>query len=131
MEPTGPWGAGNHMVALNYQTPDIPMQINGGKFRENGGCGYVLKPEYMYDSNAKPSPPIKITGVLLSGQQLPKKSSSNVTKISEGINPYVTIALYGLREKKQEFTSKSIINNGFNPIWNQVIIIYMYKIFLP
>ena len=32
------------MIALNYQTFDQPMQINQGKFRLNGGCGWVLKP---------------------------------------------------------------------------------------
>lgn len=41
------WNAGSQMVALNYQTPDKPMQINTGKFKENGGCGFVLKPKFM------------------------------------------------------------------------------------
>ncbi|CAL8091033.1 unnamed protein product [Orchesella dallaii] len=41
------WNFGSQMVALNYQTPDKPMQWNRGKFRENGKCGYVLKPEFM------------------------------------------------------------------------------------
>lgn len=27
------------------------MQINQAKFRLNGGCGYVLKPEFMLDDN--------------------------------------------------------------------------------
>ena len=34
-------------VALNYQTPGIMMNLNTGKFLENGGCGYVLKPAVM------------------------------------------------------------------------------------
>lgn len=34
-------------VALNYQTPDEPMQLNRGLFGDNGGCGYVLKPDFM------------------------------------------------------------------------------------
>jgi hypothetical protein len=32
------------MVALNYQTGDLPYHINFGKFLENGSTGYVLKP---------------------------------------------------------------------------------------
>lgn len=43
------WNVGSQMVAMNYQTPDKPMQINMGKFKENGGCGYVLKPEFMFE----------------------------------------------------------------------------------
>ena len=35
------------MVALNYQTNDLPMQVNTALFRLNGGCGYVLKPAWM------------------------------------------------------------------------------------
>ena len=34
-------------VALNYQTPGLMMNLNDGKFFENGGCGYVLKPSVM------------------------------------------------------------------------------------
>ena len=34
-------------VALNYQTPGLMMNLNDGKFVENGGCGYVLKPAVM------------------------------------------------------------------------------------
>lgn len=48
------WNAGSQMVALNYQTPDKPMQINMGKFKENGGCGYVLKPDFMFDEGYNP-----------------------------------------------------------------------------
>lgn len=35
------------MVSLNFQTPDLPMQLNQGKFEYNGGCGYLLKPDFM------------------------------------------------------------------------------------
>jgi hypothetical protein len=34
-------------VALNFQTIDQGMQYNLGKFADNGGCGYVLKPQHM------------------------------------------------------------------------------------
>lgn len=35
------------VVALNYQTEGRMMQIYQGKFKSNGNCGYVLKPEVM------------------------------------------------------------------------------------
>nr|CUU00320.1 hypothetical transcript [Hymenolepis microstoma] len=41
------WNAGCQMVALNFQTPDLAMQLNQGKFEYNGNCGYLLKPEFM------------------------------------------------------------------------------------
>lgn len=35
------------MVALNFQTSDLAMQLNQGKFEYNGNCGYLLKPDFM------------------------------------------------------------------------------------
>lgn len=34
-------------VALNFQTGGEPMQLNHGRFRDNGGAGYVLKPNLL------------------------------------------------------------------------------------
>jgi hypothetical protein len=35
------------MVALNWQTPDENMWLHRSFFSSNGGCGYVLKPDYL------------------------------------------------------------------------------------
>ncbi|RCN27503.1 hypothetical protein ANCCAN_26762, partial [Ancylostoma caninum] len=40
--PVPMWNASCHMVALNYQTGDKPMQLNQGKFMGNGRCGYGI-----------------------------------------------------------------------------------------
>lgn len=48
-DPVRIWNAGVQMAALNYQTPDRPMQLNQGKFLENGGSGYLLRPEFMFE----------------------------------------------------------------------------------
>lgn len=34
-------------VALNFQTPGQFMDVYEGRFRANGGCGYLLKPAVM------------------------------------------------------------------------------------
>ena len=47
-DPVPAWGAGNQMVALNYQTHGLHKHINIGKFRQNGNTGYVLKVAYIY-----------------------------------------------------------------------------------
>lgn len=41
------WNAGCQLVALNYQTLDLAMQLNLGIFEYNQRCGYLLKPEFM------------------------------------------------------------------------------------
>ncbi|XP_066027309.1 1-phosphatidylinositol 4,5-bisphosphate phosphodiesterase delta-1-like [Pocillopora verrucosa] len=43
------WNAGIQMVAINFQKPDFSMHLNQGKFRKNGGCGYILKPDSLRD----------------------------------------------------------------------------------
>ncbi|KAL5261405.1 hypothetical protein ACHWQZ_G007194 [Mnemiopsis leidyi] len=54
-DPLLAWNYGIQLVALNYQTPDKPMQLNWGKFHNsNGGCGYVKKPYEMVNSKFDP-----------------------------------------------------------------------------
>lgn len=48
------WNSGCQMVALNYQTGDKSMQLNQAKFKENGNCGYLLKPEFMFRHDFNP-----------------------------------------------------------------------------
>lgn len=53
-DPIKVWNCGVQMVALNYQTPDRAMQLNEAKFRQNGKCGYLLRPEFMSSNNYHP-----------------------------------------------------------------------------
>jgi len=41
------WNCGCQLVALNYQTLDLGMQLNVGIYEYNQRCGYLLKPEFM------------------------------------------------------------------------------------
>lgn len=34
---------------------DKPMQLNHGKFRGNGRCGYILRPEFMFAADFEPN----------------------------------------------------------------------------
>ncbi|PKU33094.1 1-phosphatidylinositol -bisphosphate phosphodiesterase epsilon-1 isoform x1 [Limosa lapponica baueri] len=45
------WLHGVQLVALNYQTDDLPLQLNAAMFEANGGCGYVLKPPVLWDKS--------------------------------------------------------------------------------
>jgi phosphatidylinositol phospholipase C, delta len=50
------WSVGCQLVALNFQTPDTPLILNDGRFRENNGCGYVLKPKSVMEDAAMEPP---------------------------------------------------------------------------
>jgi hypothetical protein len=45
-DPMPAWNYGSQLVALNYQTSDQPMWVNRGRFRDNGNCGYLLRPPF-------------------------------------------------------------------------------------
>lgn len=47
------WAAGIQLVALNWQTFDIGMELNAAMFARAGRCGYVLKPEYLRKKGAE------------------------------------------------------------------------------
>lgn len=61
--PVNIWNCGSQMVALNFQTGDKPMQLNQAKFRDNGKCGYLLKPEFMTHDGFDPYDKKTLVGV--------------------------------------------------------------------
>lgn len=42
---------------------DKSMQLNQAKFRQNGGCGYVLRPEYMFSDDFDPNSKASLVGI--------------------------------------------------------------------
>jgi len=110
------------MVALNYQTGDVPKHINLGKFRQNGRCGYVLKPPSMlYTPPGLVAPestlPVRLSVHVISGNQLPKPGGK---KAGEIIDPFVTVMIHGVSDDFKSQSTKFISNNGFNPVWDEV-----------
>ena len=47
-DPQPMWNAGSQMVALNFQTGDKPMQLNEGKFMQNGRLVVFLCSDKFY-----------------------------------------------------------------------------------
>lgn len=119
--PTLAWAMGCQMVALNFQTSDPPLILNDGLFRQNGGCGYVAKPDSVLGLSQSSSP-IQITIRVLSGSCLPKPKGA---KYGEIIDPFVKVTVHDVKEgskKKEHFVSESqhtssVSNNGFRPVW--------------
>lgn len=109
------------MVALNFQTSDLPMQLNQGKFEYNGGCGYLLKPDFMRrpDKTFDPFAESPVDGVIaaqcsvrvISGQFLSDKK----------VGTYVEVDMYGLPTDtiRKEFRTRMVPSNGLNPVYNE------------
>ncbi|XP_036401071.1 1-phosphatidylinositol 4,5-bisphosphate phosphodiesterase delta-4-like [Megalops cyprinoides] len=124
LNPQEMWNVGCQIVALNFQTPGLEMDLNDGLFSQNGHCGYVLKPEFLrrrekrFDpENPQDYQAVSLVIQVISGQQLPKAN------MKEGaiIDPLVRVEIYGvpLDQAKQE--TRHIDNNGFNPVWNDTL----------
>lgn len=49
-------------VALNFQTPGCEMDLNDGRFLQNGCCGYVLKPRFLCNGQSTFQPEAPLQG---------------------------------------------------------------------
>ncbi|XP_033208477.1 1-phosphatidylinositol 4,5-bisphosphate phosphodiesterase gamma-1 isoform X2 [Belonocnema kinseyi] len=119
--PVPMWNSGSQLVALNYQTGDKPMQLNHAKFRENGNCGYLLKPDFMFKddfnpyekSNLSQEEAIKISIKIIGARHLSKPRRGT-------LSPFVEVEIIGAEfDTGTKLTTKTVIDNGFNPIWNE------------
>ncbi|XP_063067811.1 1-phosphatidylinositol 4,5-bisphosphate phosphodiesterase delta-4 [Engraulis encrasicolus] len=121
--PQDMWCVGCQIVALNFQTAGVEMDLNDGLFSQNGRCGYVLKPDIMRGSTRGFDPehpqnhdayqPVSLSIQVISGQQLPK------VNIKEGsiVDPLVRVEIYGVPMDQAKHETRYIENNGFNPVW--------------
>lgn len=117
------WSVGCQMVALNFQTQDAFLRLNDGRFRENGNCGYVLKPSSLLlkeDLGQGSTRLVKLSIKVLSGSCLPKPKG---LRDGDCIDPYVRVTVYdvvnGERETIVSQQTGVAPSNGFFPIWGQ------------
>uniref|UniRef100_A0A4W5NXT3 Phosphoinositide phospholipase C n=1 Tax=Hucho hucho TaxID=62062 RepID=A0A4W5NXT3_9TELE len=118
------WLHGIQLVALNYQTDDLPLQLNAAMFEPNGGCGYVLKPPVLWDPSCplyrhfcpldrdpEGMSPALFSLTIISGQ--------NVCPGTTAGSPYIEVDIMGMQADGCHFRTKPIHRNPLNPIWNQ------------
>ncbi|XP_018606010.1 inactive phospholipase C-like protein 2 isoform X2 [Scleropages formosus] len=136
MNPQDFWKCGCQIVAMNFQTPGLMMDLNIGWFRQNGNCGYVLRPAIMreevsyFSANTKDSVPgvspqllhIKI----ISGLNLPKPKGSGAK--GDVVDPYVYVEIHGIPADCAEQRTKTVNQNGENPIFDES---FEFQINLP
>ncbi|CAJ1081049.1 -phosphatidylinositol 4%2C5-bisphosphate phosphodiesterase epsilon-1 isoform X1 [Xyrichtys novacula] len=118
------WLHGIQLVALNYQTDDLPMQLNAALFEANGGCGYVLKPPVLWDRSCslyqqfcpmerdleKMSPAVYSLTVV---------SGQNVCPGNSAGSPCLEVDVLGMPIDSCHFRTKPIHRNTLNPMWNE------------
>lgn len=113
------WNVGSQMIALNYQTGDKAMQLNQAKFRDNGQCGYLLKPKFMQNETFHPNNPLSIN--LLEERLISIRiiAARHLYRSGKCSTPIVVVEIVGASfDTGIKHRTKSS-TNGFTPIWNE------------
>uniref|UniRef100_A0A3B4XXC3 Phosphoinositide phospholipase C n=1 Tax=Seriola lalandi dorsalis TaxID=1841481 RepID=A0A3B4XXC3_SERLL len=118
-DPLPMWLCGSQLVALNFQTPDKPMQLNQGLFMLGGSSGYVPQPDIMRDDAFDPFDkdtlhvePITIQLQVLGARHLPKNGRSIVC-------PFVEVEICAADYDSFKCKTDVVADNGLNPVWVQ------------
>ncbi|NXP98323.1 PLCG1 phosphodiesterase, partial [Vidua macroura] len=119
-DPLPMWICGSQLVALNFQTPDKPMQLNQALFMLGGRSGYVLQPDIMRDETFDPFDKnslkivepitVQLQASILGARHLPKNGRSIVC-------PFVEVEVCGSEYDNSKNKTDVVADNGFNPVW--------------
>uniref|UniRef100_A0AAY4CBN9 1-phosphatidylinositol 4,5-bisphosphate phosphodiesterase n=1 Tax=Denticeps clupeoides TaxID=299321 RepID=A0AAY4CBN9_9TELE len=126
------WNAGCQLVALNFQTIDLSMQLNLGMYEYNGKSGYRLKPEFMRrnDKHFDPFTESTVDGIVANTLSVKIISGQFLTDKKVGV--YVEIDMFGLPvdTRRKAFKTKTSQGNAINPVWDEEPIVFK-KVVLP
>ncbi|XP_060774347.1 1-phosphatidylinositol 4,5-bisphosphate phosphodiesterase beta-3 isoform X2 [Neoarius graeffei] len=125
------WNVGCQMVALNFQTLDLPMQLNMGVFEYNGHSGYLLKPEFMRrtDKHFDPFTENTVDGIVANTVKIKIVSGQFLTDKKVGV--YVEVDMFGLpTDTKRKYRTKTSNNNSMDPVWEEEPFVFI-KVVLP
>ncbi|XP_067904610.1 1-phosphatidylinositol 4,5-bisphosphate phosphodiesterase gamma-1-like [Heterodontus francisci] len=117
-DPLPMWICGSQLVALNFQTPDKPMQMNQSLFMLNGKCGYVLQSVVMRDEQFDPfdKHSVRLTESLVI--QLQVLGARHLPKNGRGItSPFVEVEVCGADYDNGKYKTEIVAVNGLNPTW--------------
>ena len=111
-DPIKMWNVGIQMAALNYQTGDRAMQLNQAKFAlQNGACGYVLKPEFMFYPLYNPydiGPSCRATLLEVSVRVIAGRHLTKSRGRSGVISPFVEVEVVGAEFDNCRFKTTTI-----------------------
>jgi phosphatidylinositol phospholipase C, delta len=112
-DPVLAWSLGCQIVGMNFQSADENLLVADGRFRQNGSCGYVLKPRGLTETPAPVEPAHTWTFQVLGAYHLPKIGRKVV-------RPRVRLSLYSgsTTETRKLFKTPFARMNGWNPSWS-------------
>uniref|UniRef100_A0A3B4YMN2 1-phosphatidylinositol 4,5-bisphosphate phosphodiesterase n=1 Tax=Seriola lalandi dorsalis TaxID=1841481 RepID=A0A3B4YMN2_SERLL len=127
------WNVGCQMVALNFQTLDLPMQLNVGVFEYNGRSGYLLKPEFMRrtDKHFDPFTENIVDGIVANTVKIRVRVISGQFLTDKKVGVYVEVDIFGLpADTKRKYRTKTSNGNSLDPVWDDEMFVFN-KVVLP
>ncbi|XP_066215686.1 1-phosphatidylinositol 4,5-bisphosphate phosphodiesterase beta-3 isoform X1 [Saccopteryx leptura] len=125
------WNVGCQLVALNFQTLDVAMQLNAGVFEYNGRSGYLLKPEFMRrpDKSFDPFTEVIVDGIVANALRV--KVISGQFLSDRKVSIYVEVDMFGLPvDTRRKYRTRTSQGNSFNPVWDEELFDFP-KVVLP
>ncbi|XP_078123701.1 inactive phospholipase C-like protein 2 isoform X3 [Sander vitreus] len=127
MNPQDLWKCGCQIVSMNFQTAGLMMDLNTAWFRQNGNCGYVLRPAIMrqevsyFSADTRDTVPGVSPQLLhvkvISGQNLPKPKGAGAK--GDVVDPYVYVEIHGIPADCTERRTRTVTQNGDNPVFDE------------
>ncbi|XP_075554338.1 phospholipase C at 21C isoform X2 [Dermacentor variabilis] len=126
------WNAGCQLIALNFQSLDLGMQLNLGIFEFNGRSGYLLKPDFMRRADRKFDPFTESTvdGIIAGTVSIRIISGQFLT--DKHVGTYVEVDMFGLPADtvRRRFRTRTVPANGINPVYDEEPFVFK-KVVLP
>ncbi|CRK93620.1 CLUMA_CG007150, isoform A [Clunio marinus] len=126
------WNCGCQLVALNYQTLDLGMQLNVGIYEYNQRCGYLLKPEFMRrkDRRLDPFAESTVDGIIAGTVSITVLSAQFLT--DKKVGTYVEVDMFGLPADtvRKKFRTRIVRENSLNPVYGDEPFVFK-KVVLP
>ncbi|KAM3656093.1 LOW QUALITY PROTEIN: 1-phosphatidylinositol 4,5-bisphosphate phosphodiesterase beta-3-like [Ammospiza maritima maritima] len=125
------WNAGVQMAALNFQSLDVPLQLNLALFEANAGSGFLLKPEPLRrpDKTFDPFVEERLDGIVANTLSVQVLSGQFLTERRAGV--FVELEVFGLPvDTRRRCRTRTCAGNAFNPVWDEEPLV-LHKVVLP
>ncbi|XP_058717449.1 1-phosphatidylinositol 4,5-bisphosphate phosphodiesterase beta-3-like [Poecile atricapillus] len=114
------WNAGVQMAALNFQSLDVPLQLNLALFEANAGSGFLLKPEPLRrpDKSFDPFAEERLDGIVANTLHVQVLSGQFLSDRRCGV--FVELEVFGLPvDTRRRCRTRTSQGNPFNPVWDE------------
>lgn len=107
------WSLGCQCVGVNLTFPDEHVLVADGRFRENGSCGYVLKPRSLTHNDVRDEEtPQRWALQVIGGFNIPSDTSN--------VNLRVQVKVWSAVGDPIVYETGEASRNCFNPSWGNV-----------